>query len=81
MVNLIGVTIGSLTNPLSIYYCSPYHENVITNGSSSSHYRETGGMRWGMLIARKSSSSLSDEEEIEESSNGLRAAPSTKKTS
>jgi hypothetical protein len=43
---------------------------LFPNGSSSSHYRGTGGMIRGMLIARKSSSSLSDEKEKEESSDG-----------
>jgi hypothetical protein len=41
-------------------------------GSGSSHYRETGGTRWGMLIAWESSISLLDDDIIEESDNQSR---------
>jgi hypothetical protein len=40
---------------------------LFPNSSSSSHYRETGGMYRGMLIASKLSTSLLDEIEGEES--------------
>jgi hypothetical protein len=43
---------------------------LLIGRSSSPHYRETGGTTWGMLIARKPSASLLDEQVIEkESSN------------